>query len=163
MDEADEGRAAQYERLLDRLLIYGGDHVDLRRGFAAWLQMHPTDAVALIEVANSEHHGEPLTPARLSERIGLSPAATSALLNRMEQAGHITRSREHSDRRVITLRAGEQAQALAEEYFTPLTVRLHRVMAQYPPELLHRFEDFLQEVHQATRAHLREETGPNHQ
>ncbi|MFH9424606.1 MarR family winged helix-turn-helix transcriptional regulator [Streptomyces sp. NPDC017529] len=156
MDHPDEQRKALQEQVQDRLLVYGADHTDLRRSFATWLQLHPTDAAALIEIANTEHSDTPLTPARLSERINLSPAATSALLNRMEQAGHIVRTREHSDRRVVTLRAGEQAKALAEQYFTPLADRLDRAMAHYPPDVLRQFATLLHDIHQANRTHLDE-------
>ncbi|MFH8410556.1 MarR family transcriptional regulator [Streptomyces sp. NPDC018019] len=144
------------DRLLDQLRIYGADYADLRRLFARWLDLHATDAAALIEVANCEHAGEPLTPARLSERIQLSPNATSALLNRMEQAGHILRTRERTDRRTVTLRAGEQARLLAAEFFTPVAQRLQAVINAYPPETIEQFQHFLNDLHQAMQASLAE-------
>ncbi|MEU7646356.1 MarR family winged helix-turn-helix transcriptional regulator [Streptomyces huasconensis] len=144
------------ERLLDELRIYGADYADLRRLFARWLDLHATDAAALIEVANSEHAGRPLTPARLSERIQLSPNATSALLNRMEKAGHILRTREHTDRRTVTLRAGEQARLLAAEFFTPVAQRLKAVINAYPPETIEQFHHFLNDLHQAMQTSLTE-------
>ncbi|MGK5642255.1 MarR family winged helix-turn-helix transcriptional regulator [Streptomyces sp. URMC 126] len=143
-------------RLLEALRVYGADYADMRRLFARWLDMHATDAAALIEVANCELRGELLTPARLSERIQLSPNATSALLNRMEHSGHILRTREHTDRRVVTLRAGGQARRLAEEFFTPVAQRARAVIDRYPAELVEQCARLLDDLHQAMRICLAE-------
>ncbi|MEU7154494.1 MarR family transcriptional regulator [Streptomyces sp. NPDC045470] len=156
-DRSEQGLGAQHERLLESLGAYAADYAEFGRRFAGWLGLHTTDGTALVEIINNEHRGAPLTPARLSQRIQLSPAATTALLNRLEKAGHIVRSREHSDRRVVTLRTGGQAQALADEYFTPVGVRLGAMMADYPPELLQQFESFLGHLHDTLRTHLVEE------
>lgn len=64
----------------------------------------------------AEQRGEPLSPDRLSERVSLSSGATTTLITRRERAHHVVRTREHSDRRVVTLHAAE----LAGEYFSPL-------------------------------------------
>lgn len=103
MEEAvRDSVAEQRERLMESLRIYGGHYAEFGRRFAAWLDLHSTDATAVLEIAAAEERGTPLSPARLSERISLSTGATTALLNRLEAAEHITRTREHSDRRVVT-------------------------------------------------------------
>ncbi|RPK36885.1 MarR family protein [Streptomyces sp. ADI93-02] len=108
----------------------------------------------MLEIAAAEERGTPLSPARLSERIALSTGATTALLNRLETAGHITRTREHSDRRVITLRSGPHIQERADEFFGPPAHRLDATMAHYPPDLLARFESFVTDVNSTMDAHL---------
>ncbi|WSS73975.1 MarR family transcriptional regulator [Streptomyces sp. NBC_01174] len=149
-----DGVAAQRERLMEGLRAYGGHYAELSRRFAAWLGLHSTDATAVLEIAAAEERGTPLSPARLSERIALSTGATTALLNRLETAGHITRTREHSDRRVITLRSGPHIQERADEFFGPLAHRLDATMAHYPPDLLARFESFVTDVNSTMDAHL---------
>ncbi|MFJ8750108.1 MarR family winged helix-turn-helix transcriptional regulator [Streptomyces sp. NPDC102441] len=157
MEEAvRDGVAAQRERLMEGLRGYGGHYAELSRRFAAWLGLHSTDATAVLEIAAAEERGTPLSPARLSERIPLSTGATTALLNRLEAAGHITRTREHSDRRVITLRSGPHIQERADEFFGPLARRLDTAMAHYPPELLERFESFVTDLNSTMDAHLAE-------
>ncbi|MYQ40915.1 MULTISPECIES: MarR family transcriptional regulator [unclassified Streptomyces] len=155
--------AAQRERLMEGLRAYGGHYAELSRRFAAWLGLHSTDATAVLEIAAAEERGTPLSPARLSERIALSTGATTALLNRLETAGHITRTREHSDRRVITLRSGPHIQERADEFFGPLAHRLDATMAHYPPELLARFESFVADLNSTMDAHLadRDATTPH--
>ncbi|MFF1413064.1 MarR family winged helix-turn-helix transcriptional regulator [Streptomyces sp. NPDC058289] len=158
MEEAQRGDvAAQHERLMESLRVHGRHYAELSRRFAAWLGLHSTDATAVLEIAAAEERGTPLSPARLSERIPLSTGATTALLNRLEAAGHITRVREHSDRRVITLRSGGHIQERADEFFGPLAHRLDAAMAHYPPQLLEQFDAFMADLNSAMDTHLSEQ------
>ncbi|MFD3591507.1 MarR family winged helix-turn-helix transcriptional regulator [Nocardia sp. NPDC058640] len=152
---------AQYERLHEGLRAYGANYREFTRRFATWLGLHSTDAEALIEILTAEERGTTLSPARLSERISLSNSATTALLNRLEQAGHVVRSREHEDRRVITLRSTPHILELANDFFGPLGTRVEEtVMGKYAPEELRRFEAFLADVHVAMTTHLAEPAPP---
>ncbi|MEU3226893.1 MarR family transcriptional regulator [Streptomyces sp. NPDC006976] len=159
-DVTGDGVAERRERLMEALRVHGGHYAELSRRFAAWLGLHSTDATAVLEIAAAEERGAPLSPARLSERIPLSTGATTALLNRLEAAGHITRVREHTDRRVITLRSGGHIQERADEFFGPLARRLDATMAHYPPELLERFEAFMADLNATMDTHLTEEGTP---
>ncbi|MGW2398010.1 MarR family winged helix-turn-helix transcriptional regulator [Kitasatospora sp. NPDC001664] len=157
MEEAvDDGVAQQRERLTESLRVYGGHYAELGRRFAAWLGLHSTDATALLEIAAAEERGTPLSPARLSERIALSTGATTALLNRLEAAGHITRARERTDRRIVTLRSGAHIHERADEFFGPLGRRLDATMAHYPPRLLEQFEAFMADLNATVDGHLRD-------
>ena len=151
---------AQHDRLLEGLRAYGANYREFTRRFATWLGLHATDAEALIEILTAEERGTTLSPARLSERIALSNSATTALLNRLEQAGHIVRSREHDDRRVITLRSTPRIHALADEFFTPLGTRVGTVMDEYSPEELQRFEAFVEDLRATMTAQLAEPAPP---
>ncbi|MFE0774879.1 MarR family winged helix-turn-helix transcriptional regulator [Streptomyces sp. NPDC058861] len=151
-----DGVAERRERLMESLRIYGGHYADLSRRFAAWLGLHSTDATAVLEIAAAEERGTPLSPARLSERISLSTGATTALLNRLEAAGHITRAREHSDRRIVTLRSGRHIQERADEFFGPLAHRLDGTMSHYPPQFLEQVEAFMADLNTTMDSHLAE-------
>ncbi|MFF7690203.1 MarR family transcriptional regulator [Streptomyces syringium] len=118
-----------------------------------------SSSTAVLEIAATEERGTPLSPARLSERISLSTGATTALLNRLEAAGHITRAREHSDRRIVTLRSGGHIQERADEFFGPLAHRLDATMSHYPPRLLEQFETFMAGLNTTMDTHLTEQ-GP---
>ncbi|MFD0120248.1 MarR family winged helix-turn-helix transcriptional regulator [Streptomyces virginiae] len=158
MEEAvSDGVAEQRERLMESLRIYGGHYADLSRRFATWLGLHSTDATAVLEIAAAEERGTPLSPARLSERISLSTGATTALLNRLEAAGHITRAREHSDRRIVTLRSGAHIQERADEFFGPLADRLDTAMSHYPPQFLEQVEAFMADLNTTMGNHLTEQ------
>ena len=144
----------QHVRVLDRLRAYGAISTELSRRFAASLGLHPTDASALIEILEAEERGTALSPSRLSERIGLTSGATSSLLNRLEENGHIVRSRVHADRRVVTLHSTSEVQQVADEFFDPLTLRLGTLLSSYPDGLLAQVETLLTELHSIAEAYV---------
>ena len=104
---------------------------ELGRLFARTKHMHTTDAAAMVAILTAEDHGTPLTPARLAEHIVLTTGATSTLLNRLEDAGHIVRTRGHSDRRVVTLHSTPAIHASADAFFAGLERRQNDVLADY--------------------------------
>lgn len=133
--EAPRDISVERERLMDEFRAYGGTFTEFSHRFASWLGLHSTDATALMEItAAEEKGGTPLSPARLGERISLTSGATTALLNRLEKAGHIVRTRENADRRVVTLHSSAHVQDLADEFFgPPLAVRLDAMMRSTRP------------------------------
>ncbi|MFJ3489105.1 MarR family winged helix-turn-helix transcriptional regulator [Leifsonia aquatica] len=148
----------QRERLNEALRAYGASYSELAREFAASEGLHSTDAVALIEILAAEERGTPLTPARLSDRIGLTAGATSTLLNRLEAAGHVVRSRGHADRRMVTLHSTPNVQTIADDFFHPLGDRIAAVMAKHPPALLEQFETLLGELRGTMEAYIADTT-----
>ncbi|WTL20963.1 MarR family transcriptional regulator [Streptomyces sp. NBC_01506] len=134
---------AQRDRLMDGLRAFGANYTEFTHRFATWLGLHSTDAAALTEILYAEDTGTPLSPARLSERVSLSSGATTILLNRLEQAGHIVRTRENTDRRVVTLRSSPEIRPRAIEFFGPYSARMAAEMSRYTPQELRHFEDFI--------------------
>lgn len=158
MTEANpEDVTAQRVRLVTELRGYGATFTESGRRFATWLHLHHTDATALLEIAEAEQRGDPLSPARLSERISLTSGATTALINRLEKAEHIVRTREQSDRRVVTLHTTPHVGELAGAYFGPLNDRLDEMLAKYPPEQLREVEAFVLDLRNTMEHHLREQ------
>jgi DNA-binding MarR family transcriptional regulator len=121
--------------------------------FAQSHGLHPTDLQALIAVMHAEGRGAPLTPGRLGEAIGLSSGATTAAIDRLERAGHLRRTRESTDRRVVHLRYGEPGMALALEFFGPLGKRTDDVMSGFSDEDLATVHRFLEGMTAALSAH----------
>ncbi|WP_020668880.1 MarR family winged helix-turn-helix transcriptional regulator [Amycolatopsis nigrescens] len=133
-------------RLLDGLRAFGANYTEFTGRFAISLGLHATDATALMEILYAEDKGAPLSPTRLSERLSLTTGATTNLLNRLERLGHIVRTREHADRRLVTLRSSARIETPAREFFGPLNENLQALVAQYPAEQLAQFEDFLRRL-----------------
>lgn len=144
----------QRDRLNDALRAYGATYSELARQFATSEGLHSTDAIALIEILAAEERGTPLSPARLSEKIGLTAGATSTLLNRLELAGHVLRSRVHADRRVVTLHSTPGVQFIADAFFQPLGERIAEVMAPYSTELLEMFENMLGDLTKTMESYI---------
>ncbi|BBY61585.1 MarR family winged helix-turn-helix transcriptional regulator [Mycolicibacterium sarraceniae] len=153
---ATTGIAEQHARLMEELRIYGSNFNQFSRLFGSWLGLYSTDTEALLEIVYGEERGVPLSPARLASRIGLTSGATTSLLNRLEEAGHVVRSRESADRRVVTLRSSSQVHSRADEFFAALAHQLDQAMSRYTPELLSSFEDLLIDLRTTMSAHLTE-------
>ncbi|UOX93066.1 MarR family winged helix-turn-helix transcriptional regulator [Amycolatopsis sp. FBCC-B4732] len=92
------------------------DFTELNQHFATWLDLPGSDANALGQITWAAETGAPLSPVRLARRIGLTTGATTVLLNRLEAAGHVHRSRESADRRRVTLRPSAGARERAREF-----------------------------------------------
>ncbi|MFD8959214.1 MarR family winged helix-turn-helix transcriptional regulator [Streptomyces anulatus] len=135
--------AVRVDRVMDGLRAFGANYTEFTRRFATWLGLHSTDAAALVEILYAEDQGAPLSPARLSERVSLSSGATAILLKRLEQAGHIVRTRESADRRVVTLRSSPGIRPRAIAFFGPYAERMAEAMAAYSPQEIQHFENFL--------------------
>lgn len=82
---------------------------ELNRHLAGWTGLPGSDANALGQVVWADQGGQPLSPAELARRIGLTTGATSILVDRLVAAGHVGRHREGPDRRRVTLRPTEHA------------------------------------------------------
>jgi DNA-binding MarR family transcriptional regulator len=122
-------RSQARNSVIAALFAFSAAQNELARLFARSRGMHTTDATAIVQIIEAEDLGQPLTPARLAERIALTSGATSILLNRLEEAGHIRRTRENTDRRVVTLHSTPEIQRSADEFYEPLARRLGAALA----------------------------------
>lgn len=83
--------------------------------------MHPTDFRCL---GYLHLKGEPLSPGDIIGHLGLTSGAGTALLDRLENAGYVTRTRHPEDRRSVLIVLDEKAAA------EPLALHEH-IRAEY--------------------------------
>nr|WP_249404072.1 MarR family transcriptional regulator [Microbacterium sp. CFBP 13617] len=62
----------------------------------------------------------PATPTELARRLGISTAAMTLVLHRLENAGHIRRERHPHDGRKLVVTAVDDSRDRARELVTPL-------------------------------------------
>ncbi|GAB2579066.1 MarR family winged helix-turn-helix transcriptional regulator [Microlunatus antarcticus] len=153
MDEGQE-QEEQRAQLVQDLRAFATTQTEMGRMFARTRHMHTTDAAAVVEILTAEDRALPLTPARLAERIGLSTGATSTLLNRLEAAGHVQRTREHSDRRVVTLHSTPAIHQAADDFFAPLADQLHTALSHYSMDELRLAGDIVNRLQATMSAYL---------
>jgi DNA-binding MarR family transcriptional regulator len=154
-----EERDRLRDDIVELLRTYSVQAQHVGHAFAQQHGLHPTDLQALIAVMHAERRGEPLTPGRLGAALGLSSGATTAAIDRLERAGHLRRTRESIDRRVVHLRYAEPGMALAVAFFGPLGARSDAVMAQFSTAELATVERFLDGMTEAVTAHRDEVRG----
>lgn len=132
---------------------YAVDAQHIGHAFASLHGLNATDLQALIAVMDAELLGEPITPSRLGEQLNLSSGSVTALVDRLERAGHIRRHRDTADRRKILLHYADPGAALAMEFFQPLASRTDRVMAEFSEEELGVVHRFMASMSASVRQH----------
>lgn len=88
--------------------------------FASTHRLHLTDLRAIIELLDAERAGTVVTPGLLGERLGLNSASVTALVDRLEEIGHVHRRRDPDDRRRVFLDVMPSAKDLGWAFFGPL-------------------------------------------
>ncbi len=102
------------------------------RHFARQHDVSGTDFHALLHIMVAETAGTPLTPAQLRQRMDVSPAAITYLVDRMIDAGHVRREPDPADRRKTLIRYEKPGMALARSFFNPLGAELRSALADLP-------------------------------
>lgn len=141
--------------IIDALRRYGTDSSRLGQVFAAAHQLQSPDVRALVAIMGAETDGAPLTAGRLRDHLGLSSGGTSLVIDRLEKAGHIRRTRDHpADNRVVHLRHTEQGMATGIAFFGPLGRRTEAILEQFSDEQLSVIERFITEAAGTLHEHL---------
>ncbi|WBO66736.1 MarR family winged helix-turn-helix transcriptional regulator [Streptomyces camelliae] len=117
--------------------------------FAQRNGMHPTDVRALIALMDARRAGEELSAGRLGAVLGLNSAGTTALLDRLERAGHVRRVRGARDRRKVVVEVTERAVALGQASFGPLVERSVERLRGYDEDQRAAIRTFLEGVRKA--------------
>lgn len=113
--------------------------IDLLRAFSTAMEryigvhgaahgLHRTDLYALAHVMDAARDGRQLTPGELADALNLSSPATSALLSRLEGAGHVRRSHSTTDRRRVSVEITEDAMGVGRAIFMPLADDIAKVV-----------------------------------
>lgn len=86
-----------------------------RLAAARWLGMTESEVTALAYLAQ-----RPRTPSELGESLLLSSGGVTALVRRMEQAGHVTREPHPTDKRSVMVHAARESVERAAACFAAL-------------------------------------------
>ncbi len=105
-----------------------GESDQVGRAFAAVHSVRPSDFRALLHILVAENGGTPLTSGELSQKMGLSGAAITYLVERLITSGHIRRDSHADDRRKVVLRYSGPGLATARSFFNPLGVHTHAAL-----------------------------------
>jgi len=117
-----------------RLLVARTQQYADRAGHDAGL--HRSDLTAMNHISQAIVQGERLGPGDVAKRMSLSPAAVTALVDRLESVGHVVRHRDVKDRRRIRLDLTHQATVTARGMFRPMTQAMADALEPYSDEEL---------------------------
>jgi DNA-binding MarR family transcriptional regulator len=96
---------------------------DLTVRMARRMGVNVSDMTAILWLSE---HG-PVGGVELARRLGISTAATTVLVDRLERAGHIERVRDTVDRRRVTLTETPEARAAALRAWLPAIQEIDEV------------------------------------
>ncbi|QMU76520.1 MarR family transcriptional regulator [Streptacidiphilus sp. PB12-B1b] len=141
--------------IVDALRRYSIETTRLGHAFSARNGLQSADLEALLAVLGAQRAGAPLTPGALRRHLGLSSGGTSLVIDRLERAGHLRRTRDHpSDNRIVHLRHTEQGRATGSAFFGPLAERTDAVLAQFDPRELAAIQRFVTAAAETTQDYL---------
>ncbi|MGX2997640.1 MarR family winged helix-turn-helix transcriptional regulator [Streptomyces sp. JNUCC 64] len=124
----------------------------LHTRFAHRHGLHPTDVRALAWLLDARGAGTPVTAGLLGSRLGLNSAGTTALVDRLERAGHVRRVPDPHDRRRVLIALERRAVTLARAVHAPLLDRSAELLKEYDERQLDAVREFLSTVLEAARA-----------
>lgn len=103
----------------------------------------------------------PLSAGQLSERSGLSPAAMTTLIDRLERKGYVRRVRDVADRRRVFVELTDDAKKAAWEAYGPLAQDAQALLREFTTDQLTAMRDFLfadRDLHQRHHQRIRSES-----
>jgi DNA-binding MarR family transcriptional regulator len=155
--EAERGPGAPVGSELVVLLHELGHHLHaLGIRFASQQALHPTDVQALSVLARA---GGELTAGELARSLELSSGATTRLVDRLEDVGHVTRRADTTDRRRRHVAISPSAMDAAGNYFGRLAEVLETVVARFDDHEQAVIRRFLVEVIAVVGDHASQERG----
>lgn len=83
---------------------------------------------AVIQLA----HRPGMTMGELAEGVGISPAAATELVARLEDKGIVRREHGTDDRRLVLVRLNQTAERLADQLLSTWARNMERALAEFP-------------------------------
>jgi DNA-binding MarR family transcriptional regulator len=135
---------------LDRLLRdLSTETVLLHQAIADRLGLNPTDHKCLGLLVDA---GRPVTPGELATLTGLTSGAVTGVVDRLEAAGFVRRTRDPEDRRKVGIEVVfERVKRQVFPVFEQLARRMAVVAGGYKPREIETIVDFLEQGIEVSR------------
>jgi DNA-binding MarR family transcriptional regulator len=105
------------------------------------LGLHATDLKVLRLLGR-----EPMSAGALADETGLTGAAVTALIDRLENAGYVRRERGAEDRRRVTVHGVPEKLREVNRLYEGQGARMSKLLAKYGAEEFDAIADFLKET-----------------
>jgi DNA-binding MarR family transcriptional regulator len=94
------------------------------------------------------------TPGELCTRLGLTTGSVTAMLDRLETMGYLSRSRHPSDRRKVVVRPSREVARLGGKFYGPIAEAGARSIAGYDSRDLELLIGFLRQSRKLQEQHV---------
>jgi DNA-binding MarR family transcriptional regulator len=112
------------------------------------LGLNPTDLRCLDWLTSG-----PMTAGELAKATGLSSAATTTLIDRLEDKGYVARERDGIDRRKVEIRLTSEAETRLGELYGPLATEGGRLLELFSDDELAKVHAFLEQATSLVEQH----------
>jgi DNA-binding MarR family transcriptional regulator len=113
--------------------------------------LHISDLRCLLLLAD-----HPRTPGTLAAQLGITPAAVTAMVDRLESDGYVTRRRDSGDRRKVMVSAQPDRLAAVEEAYEAQGRAMRTLLGEYDDKEFAAIIDFLGRTPSVISAALRQ-------
>jgi DNA-binding MarR family transcriptional regulator len=146
-------RSELAQQLRAEILGYLGAASDFNEGLAKKLKLSRTDMRCLDLIVRLG----PMTAGSLAEESGLTTGAVTFILDRLEEAGMVTRRRDTEDRRRVWVEIVPEARQRLQGLQQPVAEEMRQVAQRFKVDELAIVRDFMR---QAKEVFQRQVAGP---
>jgi DNA-binding MarR family transcriptional regulator len=139
------------QQLRDEITGYFGAASDFNESVAKKLKLSRTDMRCLELIGR---HG-PLTAGRLAEESGLTTGAVTFILDRLEEAGMVTRRRDTEDRRRVWVEINPGAQEQLQRMQQPVAEQMREVTQRFKADELAVVRDYMRQAKEVFQRQVR--------
>ena len=130
---------------------YFGAASDFNESLAKKLKLSRTDMRCLELIGRLG----PLTAGRIAEESGLTTGAVTFILDRLEEAGMVTRRRDTEDRRRVWVQIEPDAQARLAEMQQPVAEQMREVTQHFKADELAIVRDYMRQAKEVFQRQVR--------
>jgi DNA-binding MarR family transcriptional regulator len=112
--------------------------------------VNPTDRLVMEHLIQ---HG-PQTPSELATAVGITPAAMTTSLDRLEELGHAHRAPHESDRRKLVVTPSEKSVGVIMSHLMAMVIDIDSITQEFTPEQMSAITNFLERVNAVYDEHL---------
>jgi DNA-binding MarR family transcriptional regulator len=139
------------QQLRDEIIGYFGAASDFNESMAKKLKLSRTDMRCLELIGR---HG-PLTAGRLAEESGLTTGAVTFILDRLEEAGMVSRRRDTEDRRRVWVEINADAQERLQALQQPVAEQMREVSQRFKADELAVVRDYMRQAKEVFQRQVR--------
>lgn len=132
--------------VLNALRAYRAAEAAMRRRTRDSMRMNETDLLAIRYVMQARQAGKSIGPKDLSRILNISTASTTALIDRLQKGGYLTRRPHPTDRRALEIIPTENADHEVRETLGKMHRRMLDTAEALTPEEAGTITRFLQEM-----------------
>jgi len=141
------------QQLRNEIMGYLGAASEFDEGLAKKLKLSRTDMRCLDLIGRLG----PMTAGRLAEESGLTTGAVTFILDRLEEAGMVTRRRDTEDRRRVWVEIVPEAEQRLQRLQQPIAEEMRQLAQRFKADELAVVRDFMR---QAKEVFQRQVAGP---